>query len=78
MTGVSFGNVHSYDDLELILSSFKITPPKPKTYRINIAAADGDIDITEALTGGMSGGRLRLSLQCWEITARYTANTARL
>lgn len=52
MTGVSFGNVHSYDDLELILSSFKITPPKPKTYRINIAAADGDIDITEALTGG--------------------------
>lgn len=52
MTGVKFGNVHSYDGLGLVLSSFKITPPKPKTYRINIAAADGDIDITEALTGG--------------------------
>lgn len=52
MTGVRFGGVHSYDDLGLAISSVKITPPKPKTYRISVAAADGDIDITEALTGG--------------------------
>lgn len=52
MTGVRFGNVHSYDDLGLVISSIKITPPKPKAYRISVAAADGDIDITEALTGG--------------------------
>lgn len=52
MTGVRFGEVHSYDDLGLVLSSVKITPPRPKTYRINVAAADGDIDVTEALTGG--------------------------
>lgn len=52
MTGVRFGTIHSYNDLGLALSSVKITPPKPKTYRISVAAADGDIDITEALTGG--------------------------
>lgn len=52
MTGVRFGDIHSYADLGLVLSSVKITPPKPKTYRISVAAADGDIDISEALTGG--------------------------
>lgn len=52
MTGVRFGTIHSYNDLGLALSSVKITPPKPKTYRISVAAVDGDIDITEALTGG--------------------------
>lgn len=52
MTGVRFGDIHSYNDLGLALGSVKITPPKPKTYRISVAAADGDIDITEALTGG--------------------------
>ncbi len=52
MTGVRFGEIHSYNDLGLALSSVKITPPKPKTYRISVAAADGDIDVTEALTGG--------------------------
>lgn len=52
MTGVRFGEIHSYNDLGLTLSSVKITPPKPKTFRISVAAADGDIDITEALTGG--------------------------
>lgn len=52
MTGVRFGNVHSYRDLGLVIERIKITPPKAKTYKISVAAADGDIDITEALTGG--------------------------
>lgn len=52
MTGVKFGNVHSADDLGLALCSMEITPPEPKVYRISVAAADGDIDITGAMTDG--------------------------
>ncbi len=52
MTGVRFGNIHSYDNLGLTINSVKITPPKPKTYRISVPAADGDIDMTQALTDG--------------------------
>lgn len=52
MTGVRFGNVHSADDLGLALCSMEITPPEPKVYRISVAAADGDIDITGAMTDG--------------------------
>ena len=52
MTGVRFGTIHSYDDLGLTLCGVEITPPEPKVYRISVAAADGDIDITGALTDG--------------------------
>ncbi|EOS49333.1 hypothetical protein C809_01929 [Lachnospiraceae bacterium MD335] len=52
MTGVRFGNIHSYDNLGLTINSVKITPPKPKTYRISVPAADADIDMTQALTDG--------------------------
>lgn len=52
MTGVRFGDVHSGNDLGLTLSNMEITPPEPKVYRISVAAADGDIDITGAMTDG--------------------------
>lgn len=51
MAGVRFDNIHSYKDLGLTLTKFEISPPNPKTYKVNIAGADGDIDLTEALTG---------------------------
>lgn len=46
--GVSFGNIHSYDDLNLILSEAEISPAKAKTNYIDIPGGDGSIDITEA------------------------------
>ncbi len=52
MTGVRFGEIHSYNDLGLVLSGVEITPPEPKVYRISVPGADGDIDITGALTDG--------------------------
>ena len=52
MTGVRFGEIHSYNNLGLVLSSVEITPPEPKVYRISVPGADGDIDITGALTDG--------------------------
>lgn len=51
MTGVRFDNIHSYNDLGLTLTNFTITPPTPKIYKVDIAGADGSIDLTESLTG---------------------------
>lgn len=47
MKGVSFGNYHSYDDFDLILSQKKIEAPSPKTETIDIPGGDGVLDLTE-------------------------------
>lgn len=46
--GISFGDIHSYDDLLLILSKKDIPPAVPKTTYIDIPGADDDLDLTEA------------------------------
>ena len=48
-TGILFDNIHSFFDLNLILSSVEIAPAKPKTTYIDIPGADGSLDLTEAL-----------------------------
>jgi len=47
-TGVYFDNIHSFHDLNLILSSVDISPAKPKTTYIDIPGGDGSLDFTEA------------------------------
>lgn len=47
-TGISFGDTHSFYDLDLILSAVDISPAKPKTTYVDIPGADGSIDLTEA------------------------------
>ena len=47
--GVTFGNVHSYWDLDLILTSAEIPPASPKEVYVEIPGADGSVDMTEAL-----------------------------
>lgn len=46
-TGVYFGELHSYHDLELILSGVDIPPAIPKTAYVDVPGADGSIDMTE-------------------------------
>ena len=48
MKGIYFDEVHSYKDLNLILSSVSIPPATAKTNYIDIPGADGSIDLTEA------------------------------
>lgn len=48
MKGLYFDDKHSYDDLNLVLSSVNIPPASPKTNYVNIPGADGSIDLTEA------------------------------
>ena len=46
--GISFGDTHSFYDLNLLLSKVEIPPAKPKTNYVDIAGGDGSIDLTEA------------------------------
>ena len=46
--GILFGETHSFDDLDLILSACDIPPAQPKTTYVTIAGADGSVDLTEA------------------------------
>lgn len=47
-TGISFDNIHSFHDLNLVLSGCEIPPASPKTNYIDIPGADGSVDLTEA------------------------------
>ena len=49
MKGIWFDNIHSYNDLNLILSKVNIPPAIPKTSYVDIPAGDGSVDLTEAL-----------------------------
>ena len=47
MKGVTFGNLHSFYEWGLILSSKEIQSPSPKTNLIEIEGGDGVLDLTE-------------------------------
>ncbi len=49
MHGMLFDNVHTYDDLNLILSQVDIPPAMVKTNFVDIPGGDGSVDLTEAL-----------------------------
>lgn len=49
MKGMFFGNKHSFDDLNLILSKAEIPPATPKFAFVDLAGGDGSVDLTEAL-----------------------------
>jgi hypothetical protein len=46
-TGVYFDDIHSFHDLNLILSSVDISPAKPKLNLLDIPGGDGSLDFTE-------------------------------
>jgi hypothetical protein len=47
-TGIRFGEIHSFFDLNLILSAVKIPPAAPTTTYVDVPGADGSVDLTEA------------------------------
>lgn len=47
MKGITFGNLHTYDDLNLILTAKEIGAPEVKEMKIDIEGADGSLDLTE-------------------------------
>lgn len=49
MNGMRFGDIHTYEDLNLILSKVNIPPAAVKTNFVDIPGGDGSLDLTEAL-----------------------------
>ena len=47
MKGITFGNLHSYEDLNLVLTSKEIGSPAVKERKIDIEGADGSLDLTD-------------------------------
>ena len=47
MKGVTFGNLHSYRDLKLLLNSKEIGSPEVKIRKIDIEGADSSLDLTD-------------------------------
>ena len=51
MRGVYFNDYHTNNDWGLILNSKKLDPPTPKVVKVSVDGRDGDLDLSEALTG---------------------------
>lgn len=51
MKGVWFDDIHSYSDLNLVLSKVDIPPATTKTNYVDIPGGDGTVDLTEAFGG---------------------------
>lgn len=49
--GIKFGKFHSGNDWNLILHSRSQTPPAPKYTYVSVDGRDGDLDLSDALTG---------------------------
>lgn len=47
MKGITFGSLHSYNDLNLILESKEIGSPEVKVRKIDIEGADSSLDLTD-------------------------------
>lgn len=47
MKGITFGNLHSYNDLKLILESKELGSPEVKVKKIDIEGADSSLDLTD-------------------------------
>lgn len=51
MIGVLFGNKHTFDDWNLVLTEKTIGLPSPKTFSVDVEGADGVLDTSDILTG---------------------------
>lgn len=51
MRGVYFSEYHTNNDWGLILNSKNLDPPAPKVVKVTVDGRDGDLDLSEALTG---------------------------
>ena len=47
MKGITFGSLHSYDDLKLILNSKEIGSPEVKVNKVDIPGGDSSLDLTD-------------------------------
>ena len=70
MKGVKLGEIHTYEKWKLILQRTDISFPEPKTEKIDIQGADGELDFSRTLTGDMKYKNRSISFT-FITTARY-------
>lgn len=71
MDGVLFGDKHSYRDWGLVLKSRpSISPPSAKTVYVDIPGSDGNIDLTETLTGHVEYNNRTITCEFWVLDAK--------
>lgn len=70
MKGVWFGNKHSYYDFNLVLTRKELGSAEAKVIEIEIPAADGTLDLTEALTGDVKYANRTITLAFTCLTDR--------
>lgn len=69
MNGITFGEYHSYRDLQLVISDKTIGTPSPKVETIDIPGGDGVLDLTEVFGEAKYNNR-RLSFECSTIVPK--------
>ena len=68
MHGIVIDNTDTMKDLGLIaLSDIKIGSPEPKTSYVSVPEADGDLDLTEAISGEVRYGMRQISLTLFAV-----------
>ena len=72
ITGIKFGEYHSYDEWRLKLVSIFIGLPEPKNILIDIPGGDGVLDLSESLTGRMQYGTRKLEFKFDARDCNYT------
>lgn len=51
MLGLTIGEIHTYHDFDLRMLTFKVSPPEPVTNKVDIPGMNGNLDLSEVLTG---------------------------
>lgn len=63
MKGVKFGNIHTYEKWNIILTHTEISFPEVKNETVNIPGADGELDFSRSLTGDIKYKNRKLSFE---------------
>lgn len=63
MNGILFGNKHTYDDWDLVITGKSLGLPTPKTSSVDVDGADGSIDTSEVLSGEIKFNNRRLEFE---------------
>lgn len=69
------GQFNTFYDWRFILTAKDITPPEPKTNYVDISGMDGSLDLSEALTGGITYKDRTISASFWTSEGTYDERT---
>lgn len=73
MRGITINNeIHTGDDLGLVMTEMILTPPTVQTYSVSVPGRNGDIDLSEFLTGEVAYSNRPLTFKFFADGSRET------